>query len=141
MPVLSASANTPVLMLYGNPQISCDPSVKTVWNPSYQGVWHMGDDPSGTAPQLRDAAQSNNGTSNGGMVIGDLVSGNIGNALHFDGNNDYFDLGTGISPANRFTEECWIKVGNQVDNGYHGFLGFHTAGRSESESSFSLDLQ
>jgi hypothetical protein len=124
IPVLSASANTTVLMLYGNPQITADPSVKTVWNPSYQGVWHMDDNPAGIAPQLRDAAQTNDGTSHGGMLNGDLVAGNIGNAIHFDGNNDFFDLGTGIIPATNFTEECWIKVGNQSDGSYHGLLGY-----------------
>src|SRR5664280_1328750 len=112
-----------ILMLYGNPQISLDPSVKTVWKPSYQGVWHMGDNPGGAAPQLKDAAQSNDGTSNGAMVSGDLIPGNIGNAIHFDGTDD-FDVGTGISPGRTFTEECWIQLGSQSDGSYHGFLGF-----------------
>jgi hypothetical protein len=124
IPVLSASVNTPILLLYGNPQISLDPSVKTVWKSSYQGVWHMGDNPGGAVPQLKDAAQSNDGTSNGAMVPGDLVPGNIGNAIHFDGTDDYFDVGTGISPGRTFTEECWIQLGSQSDGSYHGFLGF-----------------
>ena len=115
-------------MLYGNPQITVDPSVKSVWKSSYQGVWHMGDNPAGAPPQLRDAAQSNNGTSNGAMVIGDVVPGNIGNAINFDGSDDYFDVGPGISPASRFTEECWIQIGNLAPFQFYGVLGFHPGG-------------
>ena len=84
----------------------------------------MGDNPGGTAPQLSDGAQSNNGTSFGSMTSGNLVAGNIGGGIYFDGTNDYFDVGTGISPNTSFTEEVWLKAGTQSDAGYHGFLGF-----------------
>ena len=127
VPVLSASVNTTVLMLYDNPQVSVNPSVKTVWKNSYQGVWHMGDNPGAVAPQLKDAAKSNDGTSQGGMALGNLVAGNSGNAILFDGSNDYFDVGGGISPARTFTEEFWIKAPAQVDNNYHGIIGYHPA--------------
>ena len=124
IPVLSVSSDVTIRILYGNPQISLDPSVKSVWKPAYQAVWHMGDNPGGAAPQLKDAAQSNDGTSNGGMLIGNLVAGSFGNAIHFDGSDDFFDVGAGISPARNFTEQCWMQVGNQLDAGYHGFLGY-----------------
>ena len=41
IPVLSATVNTTVLMLYGNPQVTLDQSVKSVWDPYYRGVWHL----------------------------------------------------------------------------------------------------
>ena len=41
VPALSSSVNTPVRMLYGNPQVTVNPSVKTVWDPDYRGVWHL----------------------------------------------------------------------------------------------------
>ncbi|MDX9929406.1 MAG: DUF2341 domain-containing protein, partial [Bacteroidales bacterium] len=124
IPILSASSTTIIKMLYGDQGIISDPSVKSTWACGYQGVWHMGDDPSGTAPQLNDGAGSANGTSYGGMGSGNLVAGIAGNALYFDGSNDYFDVGTGILPNSVFTQSAWLKTGNQVDNNYHGFFGF-----------------
>ncbi|MBN2350834.1 MAG: DUF2341 domain-containing protein, partial [Bacteroidales bacterium] len=41
IPVLSASVDTEIKILYGNPQISNDPSVTTVWDSHYKGVWHL----------------------------------------------------------------------------------------------------
>ena len=128
IPVLSASFDTDIRLVYGNPQVTADPSVESVWDSYYQGVWHMNEDPSGSAPQLTDAARDNDGSSSGTMTGGDIVSGIINSAISFDGNDDYFDVGTGILPNVSFTEECWIRAGNQSDNSWHGFLGYDAGG-------------
>ena len=41
IPVLSASVNTTVLMLYGNPQVSADPSSTATWSSDYAQVMHL----------------------------------------------------------------------------------------------------
>jgi hypothetical protein len=56
IPLLRTYQNTTIRMLYGNSLVTSDPSVKTVWDANYKGVWHMNQNPSGTAPQLTDAA-------------------------------------------------------------------------------------
>ena len=41
IPLLSHTSNTSFKILYSNPQILADPSVSTVWNSGYKGVWHL----------------------------------------------------------------------------------------------------
>lgn len=56
------------------------------------------EDPSGSAPQMYDwVSESNVGTSGADMESGDLVAGQVGNGLDFDGSNDYITCGTGAS--------------------------------------------
>ena len=45
-----------------------------------------------------------------------------GNALDFDGSNDYVDIGAGVSLGTAFTIEAWV-FSSQSDAGFHGFLG------------------
>lgn len=64
-----------------------------VWA-DYVGVWHMAQDPSGSAPQMVDSTGNGfDGTSSGSMVSGDLVPSVIGNGLNFNGTNQAIDLG------------------------------------------------
>jgi len=51
------------------------------------------EDPSGTAPQILDwVTNTNLGTSGGSMTSGDLVTGQVGKALDFDGSDDYVSI-------------------------------------------------
>ncbi|MDG1331335.1 MAG: DUF2341 domain-containing protein [Crocinitomicaceae bacterium] len=95
IPVLSASLSTRVFLYYGNASISTDPSSSSTWNGNYEGVWHMNNDPSNSA-LIDYSGNGVNGASFGGMTSTDLVAGKLGNAIDFDGNNDYFAL------ANKF---------------------------------------
>ena len=55
----------------------------------YEAVYHMQEDPSGTAPQMIDS--TGNGydlTTSGSMTSGDLITGTIGKAIDFDGSDD-----------------------------------------------------
>lgn len=70
-----------------------DPSA--VWSNNYAMVLHLEQDPSGSAPQMYDSvSETNVGTSAGSMTSGDLVAGQVGKGLDFDGNNDYLALPT-----------------------------------------------
>jgi gliding motility-associated-like protein len=44
IPSLSTSANTIVIMYYGNSVVSINSSVPTVWDNNYKGVWHLNND-------------------------------------------------------------------------------------------------
>ena len=67
---------------------------ESVWANGY-GVWHMEQDPSGSAPQISDStANGYHGTSAGTMTSGDLIAaGKIGAAIAFDGADDYISIG------------------------------------------------
>jgi biopolymer transport protein ExbB len=111
IPSLSNSVNTTIGMYYGNSAIASDPSTTSTWNAQYIGVWHMSENPAGSAPQVLDYTNgSNNGTSAGGMTSGDLLAGKIGDAIDFDGSNDYIDLGDIlIDGRTQISIEVWFN--------------------------------
>jgi len=63
----------------------------------------------GSGTNVNDGAGSNNGTINGATWT---TSGKYGNALTFDGNNDYVSLGnnSALTPSNQVTFASWIKL-------------------------------
>jgi hypothetical protein len=90
IPILSVSTNTEFKLFYGNANITSDPSTEDVWNSDFEGVWHMSNNPSNS--DLDDAAGNYDGVDYGSMNANDLVSGKIGNAIDFDGSNDYYAI-------------------------------------------------
>lgn len=113
IPVLSASLNTQVFMYYGNASVSSDPSSTSTWNSNYEGVWHMNNNPSNST-LIDYSGNGVNGTSFGGMTSSDLVSGKLGNAIDFDGSNDYFALAnkfyTNQGEIPQVTVSAWINT-------------------------------
>lgn len=80
-----------------------------VWSNGYNDVWHLDEDPSGSAPQIRDSSGAGrNGSSGGGMPPTAQVPGRIGGSLDFDGSDDYIDLGSGCPVGNNWTVEFWV---------------------------------
>lgn len=68
-------------------------AAQSVWDSNFKAVYHMAQDPSGGAPQLLDSTSNNNdGTSAGSMASGDLVDGDIGKAIDFDGVDDRINI-------------------------------------------------
>jgi len=81
-----------------------------VWS-DYEGVWHMEQDPSGSAPQMVDSTGNNDGTSAGSMTSGDSVTAKLGGGLDFDGTNDRIETGL-VAPSgssNRVTQ-AWVNL-------------------------------
>jgi hypothetical protein len=80
-----------------------------VW-PAGIGVWHMDEDPGpGGAGDIKDSdASSNNGTAESSMTTGDVVTGQIGNALDFDEVDDYINFAS-TDVGDTFTIEAWVK--------------------------------
>ena len=78
IPVLSASVNTSILMLYGNPQVTVNPSSSATWSSEYVQVMHLDGD-------FADATQYGNSGVN--TETSD-VPGKILNGRGFDGVND-----------------------------------------------------
>lgn len=91
IPTLTYAADTEIYMYYGKSGLSATESDEVnVYNSAYKGVWHMKEDPSGSAPQILDSTSNNyDMTSGGTMTSGDLVDGKIYKAIEFDGSDDY----------------------------------------------------
>jgi hypothetical protein len=108
------------------------------------------EDPSGSAPQMYDwVSETNVGTSGGSMTSGDLIAGQVGNAIDFDGSDDYIATNApyAFDYDDPFTIEFWLE---QATNGAYqcyfgnlntgaGFRGWEV-GRESSSNGFYLQL-
>jgi hypothetical protein len=112
IPTVYTDFDTEIRMIYGNAQITSDPSTDVTWDENYQAVWHLNDD------FLDATSLGNDGTNNGSADAG----GKIADGQDFDGATDYItradaDLNGNI-PAkstgspNAFTLSGWINVDN-----------------------------
>ncbi len=120
IPVLSNTSSTTIRMLYGNPAVSTNPSVKTVWKSSYKGVWHL----NGT--DYTDATvNSNNGTNSNTTN----VTGKIAGAGGFNGTNSYIQVPTnGLVPNNNNqTISIWAYY-TVAPSGNRNLISFQNAG-------------
>ena len=113
----SDSSDDVIYMYYGN-DAATEPTPdsaygsQNVWDSNYKGVWHLSENPSGTAPQMKDSTSNNNdGTSQGSMTAGDQVTGQIDGSLDLDGSDDYIQTTSGESKtASDITWEVWFKA-------------------------------
>jgi len=86
-----------------------------VWS-DYAAVYHMNQDPSGSSPQMVDSTGNGSGASIGSMTSGDLVDGQIGKNLDFDGASgslgDSINIGKNseINATIEKTVSAWIKA-------------------------------
>ncbi len=129
IPALSSSIDTEIEMLYGNSSVSSDQSTGSVWSSGFSGVWHMNNDPS-TSP-LEDASGNGvAGQSGGSMTSTDVVTGKVGDAMDFDGTNDYFALAnlnySGVGTLPQLTVSAWVNTtfNNGAFNGNWSILDF-----------------
>lgn len=113
VPSLSGTANTVIYCNFGNSDISTSQQdAEGVWDGNFKGVWHMNQDPSGSAPQVLDStANGYDMTSAGTMTSGDLVAGKVNKAIDFDGSDDYLTntaWSSVISGNGARTIEAWF---------------------------------
>lgn len=116
VPSISSSSNTSVWIWYKNatrtqPAVDATYGRDAVWTGA-DVVYHLNEDPSGSSPQSTDyTGNGNDGTSNGTMLTGDLITGQIGSALDFDGTDDYINVpyDAGFDKTSDFTVSFWWK--------------------------------
>jgi hypothetical protein len=111
VPTITDTANTTIFMYYGNPSSPNQQNKNGVWDSNFKAVWHLTEDPSGTAPQMLDStANAYHGTSNGAMITSDQVAAKINGGLHFDGTDDYLSTNYVQTGVTAYTIEAWIKT-------------------------------
>jgi hypothetical protein len=72
-----------------------------------------------TGTTITDTISSKTGTMQGGLDAGnDSVPGRIGNALDFDGVDDYIDVASPNLPINDFTYAFWINADTTNDEAF-----------------------
>lgn len=111
IPSLSSGSDTDLFLYYNNPDAPALWDPAGVWSNQYTAVWHMADDPSGTAPQITDATSfMNHGTTAGTMGTEDLVDGKLSLAIQFDGVDDYAIMPVSGFNTGEGSVELWIKL-------------------------------
>ena len=87
-----------------------DTPAQSVWDSDFKLVMHMAQDPNGDAADaMKDStANANHGTPSGSMTSADLVDGEIGKCIDFDGTDDCIDL-SGITTGDNNTISFLIK--------------------------------
>ena len=107
VPTIASGTNTQLFLYYDKDHVDNDEYVgdtgdaaQSVWDSNFKTVYHMAQDPNGDPPDaIKDSTSNvNHGTPVGSMTSADLVDGEIGKAIDFDGNDDCID--TGISDVN-----------------------------------------
>ncbi|MHA2474172.1 MAG: DUF2341 domain-containing protein, partial [Promethearchaeota archaeon] len=113
IPSLSPTTDTKIYMYYGNSTMGPQENPTGVWDSNYQAIWHLSEDPSGTAPQILDSTLNNyDGTSFGSMTSEDQRAGQIDGCLDFDGSDDEVNpSGVVIGDLAAWTLSAWIRMG------------------------------
>lgn len=117
IPILDNAANTIIQVYYGNSMISTDPSTTGVWSSNYENVYHMNQDPSGSAPQMAESTANNgrDATSSGSMTTVDLVTGQIGEGIALDGTDDQFTSTSTSVLDQTVTWSIWINLNGNAN--------------------------
>ena len=116
VPSVSAGSNTSIWVWYdksgeSQPAAKAEFGSESVW-PAGTGVYHLDEDPGpGGADEMLDSdGTANHGTAEASMDSGDLVTGRIGNAIHFNGPGS--DNSVTFAPTdfgNTCTISLWFK--------------------------------
>ena len=140
IPSVSSSTDTTFYVYYGNSSASDGADATNVWDSNYVGVWHLNQDPSGTAPQILDSTSNNNdGTANGSMTSSDLVDAQVGKGLDFDGSDDDVEVpdpSTDLGSA--FTVEYWVKMKSGASGNYTPMVCKNGATNNNYPGPFSI---
>ncbi|SMD34594.1 Por secretion system C-terminal sorting domain-containing protein [Reichenbachiella faecimaris] len=110
IPTLYCDANTEIFMYYGEcGYASGDQSNTDTWSNNYNGVFHLNNDPSASGLQVDRTANGDDGTSTN-FASDTRLNGQIGQAIEFDGGDDYVTFGTApqVNGTGGRTYECWI---------------------------------
>jgi hypothetical protein len=102
-------ADTVFYVYYGEPGEVAPVNPPDVWNNGFVAVWHLAQSPGpGGTGDIVDSTTGNDGTARN-MQGNDLVTGQIGNGLDFDGSNDEITFSNPITGAGPHTISAWVN--------------------------------
>lgn len=131
VPTIAASSSSNFFyMYYNNPAATDAQSPNPVWV-NYWAVWHLGEDPTVTAPQYKDSTSNGrDGTSVNGPLRG---PGQIGYAADLNGTTDYIQINQDLAPmaGTSTTVSFWMRTSQTGSNNpwtAPGIMGVEQAG-------------
>lgn len=137
IPILSCTTNTVIKILYGNSQVSTDPSVTSVWDSHYKGVWHLDNNNLNDFTSFNKSATPYNSPA--------YPSGQINNSLGLNGSDEYASVlnAPNTNFAGNITVSAWIymdtrtrdqKIAGNQNNSSGGYkFGIYTNNKVEFE--------
>lgn len=140
VPSLSDTVDTVIYMYFGNPDASNQEDVNNVWDSNYKGVWHLAEDPSGTAPQMQDSSgNGNHATCDSGFVAGQSVAAKVGDGLDYTSASDESVSGSLTHVPLPVTISFWAKFDTDAAGNKTIFLHHPSATENEGYSVGHLD--
>ncbi len=131
IPSIAASSTAGYFYMYYNNTSASDGQNRTgVWT-NYWSVWHLGEDPTGTAPQYLDSTTSaRNGTATNSPT---RSTGQIGYSVNLNGATDAVDVNSDLSASLGFssTLSAWMRstqTGNNTMWQAPGITGVEQSG-------------
>lgn len=110
IPALSGLLDTVIYIHYGDPELAQPGNPRQVWSSDFSAVWHLAQDPGpGGAGDIVDSTTGNDGTAHDSMQAGDLVAGQIGAAIDFDGSDDEITFTNPLSGGTSHTISAWVN--------------------------------
>jgi hypothetical protein len=131
---LASTTDTEFFIYYGNSgasgySVSATYGRNNVWSNGYRAVYHFNENPAGAAPQFIDSTGNSNGSAFN-LESGDLQAGRVGNAINFDGVNEYITTTINTSLATS-TWSIWMYPNAMPQGAYDGVMfsrGAQTSG-------------
>jgi Concanavalin A-like lectin/glucanases superfamily/Domain of unknown function (DUF2341) len=106
LPSLPSSENTVFYVYYGDPEDTNPESPADVWSSNFAAVWHLAEQPRAV---MADSTTGNDGTPHSSMQSNDQVSGQIGDAIDFDGVDDEITFTNPIAGTTPHTISAWVN--------------------------------
>ncbi len=137
IPTLLSSSNTILKILYGNPQVTADPSVTSVWDSHYKGVWHLDNNSLNDYTAFNKAGTPYNTPT--------YPAGWFSNALGLNGTSQYVEVinAPNLNFAGNITVSAWVymdtggrdqKIAGNQNNSSGGYkFGIYTNNKVEFE--------
>ena len=121
-----------LLMYFGNSAAVNNQNINSVWDSDYDLVAHM----SQTQGNILDSTVNENHLINNGATLGAV--GKIGNAISFDGANDYLARANPTLPIDDspYTIEAWLML---TGTGGHGIAGWGNYFNGKQVNAFRTD--
>jgi hypothetical protein len=110
IPMLLADVDTVFYVVYGDPGRTQPENPTGVWSSDFAAVWHLSQDPGPGMPGgITDSTTGNDGTAHSSMQSSDLVPGQIGDGIDFDGSDDEITFTNPISGNMSHTISAWVR--------------------------------
>jgi hypothetical protein len=113
LPSVDDTQPTRFWLHYGDPAAAPTPDPGAVWTNGFNAVWHLDAAAPATEP---DSAGNHDATSTGGQNGGNVVTGQLGRALLFDGANDQLAFTSTITGSGATTVSAWVNQRATTNN-------------------------